>query len=255
MEILNLGGSFEPSEKSSKKKFKVVLGIGLLAGVMGLGSTLAASVTLNSGTTVEFGQGMAATTACDSAITITPSSTFVNDSTSATTGDFQLRSISITNLNSDAVNTGTGVGCGTRVLILKAYTNSTGGMAYAVGGLVTNPLYLGWYYSGVGVSGGNLGAGFKGYNSGIAITVGTAGGSCSVSATGYVTATKPDVGGATCVESGASTDATTIVVTLGGSTSNSGTSAIYGVSASAVSKITLESGSAVPSGYTQETGA
>lgn len=254
MEILNLGGSFEPSEKSSKKKFKVVLGIGLLAGVMGLGSTLAASVTLNSGTTVEFGQGMAATTACDSAITITPSSTFVNDSTSATTGDFQLRSISITNLDSTAVNTSDGTGCGTRVLILKAYTNSTGGMAYAVGGLVTNPLYLGWYYSGVGVSGGNLGAGFKGYNSGIAITVGSSGGSCSVSATGYLTATKPDVGGATCVESGSGAT-TTIVLTLGGSTSGSSTAAIYGVSASAVSKITLESGSAVPSGYTQETGA
>jgi|GEM_PF-1955686 len=254
MEILNLGGSFEPSEKSSKKKFKVVLGIGLLAGVMGLGSTLAASVTLNSGSTVEFGQGLAATTACDSAITVTPSSTFVNDSTSATTGDFQLRSISITNLNSDLVNTSSGTGCGTRVLILKAYTNSTAGMAYAVGGLVTNPLYLGWYYSGVGVSGGNLGAGFKGYNSGIAITVGSAGAACTVTATGYLTATKPDVGGATCVESGSGAT-TTILLTLGGSTSQNSNAAIYGVSASAVSKITLESGSAAPSGYTMETGA
>ena len=254
MEILNLGGSFEPSEKSSKKKFKVVLGIGLLAGVMGLGSTLAASVTLNSGTTVEFGQGMAATTACDSAITITPSSTFVNDSTSATTGDFQLRSISITNLDSAAVDTTTGTGCGTRVLILKAYTNSTAGLAYAVGGLITNPLYLGWYYDGVGVSGGNAGTGFKGYNSGIAITVGSAGTSCSVTATGFVSSTAPDVGGATCVESGSGAT-TTIVLTLGGSTSGGSTAAIYGVSASAVSKITLESGSAVPSGYTSETGA
>ena len=37
MEILNLGGLNEPSERPSKKKLKVVIGIGVLAGVMGFG--------------------------------------------------------------------------------------------------------------------------------------------------------------------------------------------------------------------------
>ena len=40
MDILNLGGAPEPSERPSKKKLKVVIGIGLLAGFMGMGSTL-----------------------------------------------------------------------------------------------------------------------------------------------------------------------------------------------------------------------
>ena len=78
MDILNLGGVNEPSERPSKKKLKVIIGIGLLAGVMGMGSTLAASITLNGGTAVEFGQGVQLVTACDDAITVTPTSTFVN---------------------------------------------------------------------------------------------------------------------------------------------------------------------------------
>jgi hypothetical protein len=68
MDILNLGGINEPSERPSKKKLKVIIGIGLLAGVMGMGSTLAASITLNGGTSVEFGQGVQYVTACDTGV-------------------------------------------------------------------------------------------------------------------------------------------------------------------------------------------
>jgi hypothetical protein len=77
MSLLN----FEPSNplrKGSKKPFKLILGIGALVGTIALGSTLAASINLNSGGPVEFGQGVTQTTACDDEITLTPYSSFIN---------------------------------------------------------------------------------------------------------------------------------------------------------------------------------
>ena len=86
MEILNLGGAAEsntPAPKS-RKKLRVILGIGALAAVTGLGSTLAANISLNGGGNVEFGQGVATTAACDDDITLTPVSTFSNSYEDAT---------------------------------------------------------------------------------------------------------------------------------------------------------------------------
>ena len=80
MEILNLGGAAEgnSSAPKSRKKLRVLLGIGALAAVTGIGSTLAANISLNGGGNVEFGQGVATTAACDNDITLTPISTFSN---------------------------------------------------------------------------------------------------------------------------------------------------------------------------------
>ena len=53
-----------PSEQSrSKKSVKGLVAMSLFGVVAVLGSTLAANITLNSGT-LEFGQGIATTTAC-----------------------------------------------------------------------------------------------------------------------------------------------------------------------------------------------
>jgi hypothetical protein len=131
MEILNLGGLNEPSERPSKKKLKVVIGIGVLAGVMGFGSTLAASITLNGGSSVEFGQGVQLVAACDSAITVTPTSSFVNDTASAQS-NFRLSTISLTNIGS---------GCLGKVLRITGYTSTETGTAYTVSGTsLTSPL-------------------------------------------------------------------------------------------------------------------
>lgn len=80
MEILNLGGAAKGngSAPKSRKKLHVVLGVGALAAVLGIGSTLAANIALNGGGNVEFGQGVATTAACDNDITLTPISTFSN---------------------------------------------------------------------------------------------------------------------------------------------------------------------------------
>ena len=251
MEILNLGGSQEPSARPSKKKFKVVLGIGLLAGVMGIGSTLAATVQINTGATVEFGQGVAATTACDSSLTVTPGTTYVNDTqTSGSTANFQMRSIVLSGLNITAKSTdGLTEGCGGNWLILKAYTAYESYTAYTVGGSTQNSLYLGWKYPSPKVNGGDAaGDGFVAYNSGIALQIVRSGantGTCTATAMGSTV----DVSGATCVLTGAADNAMIATVTLG----DNGGGAGYGVLAGAVQKITVETSGSAPSGYASTT--
>ena len=80
MSILNFDG---PSGRNFGKPLKTVLGIGALAAVVAVASTLAANININSGP-VEFGQGVAQTTACDDSIMITPRSSFVNNPNSET---------------------------------------------------------------------------------------------------------------------------------------------------------------------------
>ncbi len=253
MEILNLGGSQEPSARPSKKKFKVVLGIGLLAGVMGIGSTLAATVQINTGATVEFGQGVAATTACDSSLTVTPGTTYVNDTqTSGSTANFQMRSIVLSGLNiTDKSSDGLTEGCGGNWLILKAYTAYESYTAYTVGGSTQNSLYLGWKYPSPKVNGGNgAGAGYVAYNSGIALEIdktGEAQGTCTATAIGV--SGSVDVSGATCVLTGGADNAMIATVTLG----DNGGGAGYGVLAGAVQKITVETSGSAPSGYLSTT--
>ena len=85
MEILNLGSADKRnySAPKSRKKLRVILGIGALAAVTGIGSTLAANISLNGGGNVEFGQGVATTAACDDSITLTPVSEFSNSEVDA----------------------------------------------------------------------------------------------------------------------------------------------------------------------------
>jgi hypothetical protein len=100
MEILNLGGAQEntPSSLKSRKPLRALLAIGAVAAVTGIGSTLAATITLNTATSgaVEFGQGVVTTAACDPEITVTPISAFAN---SAGTGAFNLQSIELSEID------------------------------------------------------------------------------------------------------------------------------------------------------------
>ena len=66
-------------KRASSKRVKVFAGSSLLITTLIFGSTLAANININSGP-VEFGQGVAATTACsgDTQISITPKSSFYN---------------------------------------------------------------------------------------------------------------------------------------------------------------------------------
>jgi hypothetical protein len=117
MEILSFEGGAQTSRK--KKPLGLILGIALIAGATTLGSTLAATVTIGS-SPITFGQGVTQAVACDSAITVTPATEFVNAQNG---GAFRLKSITISDLNNSATN-GSGVGCGGKDLIIRVYGDS-----------------------------------------------------------------------------------------------------------------------------------
>ena len=254
MEILNLGGSNDSSGPAPKKKFKLLLGVGLLAAVMGMGSTLAATINLSSGSPVEFGQGVAATTACDSSLTVTPYSTYVNAADSAK-ADFLFSSVKISNLDTATTDTSNGQGCGGRVLVLKAYTDTTtAGTKYAAGGSLANPLYLGWNYASSGYVTGGVSNGVQAgdpYNTGVSIGIPTSGNTCTLLVGGY-SAAKMDKNGVTCTITPGAAGAASVTLVFG---KNGGgtTGAAYGVPSSAVAKVTLESSASAPADFTDNT--
>jgi hypothetical protein len=79
MSILNLNGPAGRSPRG-KRAVKVWMGIGLVIAVLGVGSTLASTITINGGTNKEFGQGVQRTVYCggNKQITVTPVSSYLN---------------------------------------------------------------------------------------------------------------------------------------------------------------------------------
>jgi hypothetical protein len=211
---------------------------------MGMGSTLAASITLSSGSPVEFGQGVAATTACDTSLTVTPFSTYVNSSVAAE-ADFLFSSVTISNLDTSTTNTTTGEGCGGRYLVLKAYTDtSTAGSKYATGTNLSGPLYLGWNYaSATTVTGGFASSGNE-FNNGVSISIPSSGSTCTVTVGGGVG--QVDIGGVQCEMTTGAPGAASVKLTFGGGAS---AGAKYGVPSSAVAKVTLESSASAPGDF------
>jgi hypothetical protein len=118
MSILNLNG---PSGRAPRSNgaVKVWMGIGLVIAVLGVGSTLASTITINGGTNNEFGQGVQRTVYCggNKEITVTPVSQYLNiaeptatpsaepseDPTPAenTAGSFYLNAIKVSDIPSD----------------------------------------------------------------------------------------------------------------------------------------------------------
>jgi hypothetical protein len=110
MPVLDFGDS-GATGPSTKKPFKLFLGAGVLVGALTLGSTFAANINLNGGGNVEFGQGVATTTACDEdGITVTPFSTFINEPGA---GAHKLTTIRISGIDSTS--------CDGKTFRIKAY--------------------------------------------------------------------------------------------------------------------------------------
>jgi len=144
VEILNLGGAEEhtPSSPKSRKPLRVFLGIGALAAVTGIGSTLAANITLSGDNTVEFGQGVVTTAACDNDILVTPISTFVNSD-----DQFALDSIDFSNIDSTE--------CNNKTFTIKAYQDTDNNPLYLndePGGDVIEVTLSGGVFAGTGVT-------------------------------------------------------------------------------------------------------
>lgn len=99
------------NKTSQHKRFKAILGIGAVALSIGLGSTLASNISLNSGVPVEFGQGVATTMACDNSVFITPNSEFIND---ANYPGFKFTSFTVSGIGNECIG---------KVFTIKAYKN------------------------------------------------------------------------------------------------------------------------------------
>jgi hypothetical protein len=72
------------TRKKNNKVLKVLLGISALIAIPVIGTTLAASISINSGAAVQFGQGVVQATACDPTITVTATTSFTNASGAGT---------------------------------------------------------------------------------------------------------------------------------------------------------------------------
>ena len=131
MSLINFNSS-EPKRSGEKKTLSIILGIGALVGVIAIGSTLAASINLNNSDPVEFGQGVAQTTACDDDITLTPFSTFVNAQGG---GTFMGTSLVISGVDSSAG------GCGGKNFTITGYSNTSPIAQIIVSATSTSPWF------------------------------------------------------------------------------------------------------------------
>lgn len=115
MKLLNLDSGDEAATPNKKKSKWLKIGIGLSALVLipTIGSTLAGSITIGSGS-VEFGQGVVATAACDSAISVAPTST-LNPGGGGTIPFFEMLAITLS---------GIGAGCDGKTFRISAYDSS-----------------------------------------------------------------------------------------------------------------------------------
>ena len=125
MEILKFS---EPPKRSSRSGSArksglmpmVTFGIAVLV-LGGMSTTLAGTITLNSGSTVEFGQGVVTTAACDTSISVTPTSSY------DTSTSFYVSSVKLSNIGIGVGDTGTAAvaaGCLGKTFTLRAYSST-----------------------------------------------------------------------------------------------------------------------------------
>lgn len=114
MEILKFDSAPRPSRGKSKSSSKSLFAIVGVVALAALGTTLAGQININSGQSVEFGQGVSVTAACDATggITLAPSATFIN--AAGTSGTFSLGTIGFSGIDS---------ACAGKIFTLKAYDN------------------------------------------------------------------------------------------------------------------------------------
>lgn len=125
MEILKFENAPAPRKAAPKKSnLKSLAGLATVAAVAVLGSTLAANISLGSGT-LEFGQGVQVTAACDESITLSPKVNFVN---SAGGGVFMFSTVSFSDVDArvagSPISSG-GTGCAGKTLTLNAYGDTS----------------------------------------------------------------------------------------------------------------------------------
>jgi hypothetical protein len=80
MAPLNIHAEESVAPKRKKNKtLKILLGIAALIAIPAIGTTLAATITINSDEAIQFGQGKVQATACDDAVTVSSTTAFDNN--------------------------------------------------------------------------------------------------------------------------------------------------------------------------------
>jgi hypothetical protein len=110
------------TKKKNNKVLKVILGISALIAIPVIGTTLAASIGINTGNGVQFGQGVVQATACDPAITVTATTSFTN---AAGAGTFKVGTV---------VLSGVADACSTYKFKLTAYGDTGSALTLSSGG-------------------------------------------------------------------------------------------------------------------------
>jgi hypothetical protein len=96
------------------KPWQAIVGVIALVMVPTLGNTFAGSITVNTAQNVEFGQGIASTAACDSAVTITPYAKYV-----AAQANYYLETITVSNIDFADTSTATDTNCRGKVFKIQ----------------------------------------------------------------------------------------------------------------------------------------
>ncbi len=121
MEILKFDSGQSSKPRRGRAGYVSVLAAGLF--VAAIGSTFAATITINGNTSLEYGQGVSSTVTCSNSVTIIPENKFVN---SATASLRAFRLLSISAVDTRTVSSSTGLGnCIGKTLKFTAYDAST----------------------------------------------------------------------------------------------------------------------------------
>ena len=100
----------------------VTFGIAVLV-LGGMSTTLAGTITLNSSGSVEFGQGVVTTAACDTSIKVTPATTYETN-----TATFKVNQITLSGIGVGATETTTSAsisaGCLGKIFTIRAYDST-----------------------------------------------------------------------------------------------------------------------------------
>lgn len=120
VEILKFDSGQSPKGRRGRAGYVSILAAGLF--VAAIGSTFAATITINSNTSLEYGQGVSSTVTCSDSVVIIPENQFVNNA-DASLRAFRL--LSITALDTRTASTSTGLGnCIGKTFKFTAYGNS-----------------------------------------------------------------------------------------------------------------------------------
>jgi hypothetical protein len=88
----------KPVKRGLGKGAKVAIGLALLIIVPAVATTLAGTIAINSDSDIAFGQGVVQAVACDSEITLTPTTSVVN---AAGAGSFKVQTIVLSGIDDD----------------------------------------------------------------------------------------------------------------------------------------------------------